>query len=128
MEAIFGAVYLSKGIDIARKFFDQLFLGDLEKFRKDLSDAKKRKKLLKLAVCEVNPINLLQEVCQKRGYELPTYRLLEKKGKEHEPIYIMECLVKIDAVEYRGEGKGRNKKQARMEAAEVINKQLKIKR
>ncbi|MCG3226858.1 MAG: hypothetical protein H7645_08060 [Candidatus Heimdallarchaeota archaeon] len=128
LEAIFGAVYLSKGIDIAREFFDQLFLGDLEKFRKDLSDTKKRKKLLKLAVCEVNPINLLQEICQKRGYELPTYRLLAKKGKEHEPLYIMECIVKIDAVEYKGEGKGRNKKQARMEAAEVINKQLKIKR
>lgn len=127
LEAIFGALYLSKGIDVAREFFTQLFLGDLEKFQKDLSDKRKRKKILKLAVCESNPINLLQEFCQKRGYALPTYRLVSKKGKEHEPTYILECTVKINDIEYRGEGKGRNKKQARMEAAEVINKQLKIK-
>ena len=128
LEAIFGAVFLSKGIDHTRELFNQLFLGILEKFKKDLSDKKKRKKLLKLAVCESNPINLLQEYCQKRGYDLPTYRLLAKKGKEHEPVYQMECVVKIDSIEYKGEGKGRNKKQARMEAAEVINKQLKLKK
>jgi ribonuclease-3 len=128
LEAIFGAVFLSKGIEETRKFYNLLFFGDLDKFRKDLLDKRRRKKLLKLAVCERNPINLLQEYCQKRGYDLPEYRLISKKGKEHEPIYVIECLVKINAIEYKGEGKGRNKKQARMEAAEVVNKQLKIKK
>ncbi len=126
-EALFGALYLSKGIEITSDFFNKIFLSKLLAFQKDLSTDKGRKKILELVVCEKNPINILQEYCQKRNLELPKYRIIKKKGEEHDPTYYYECNVRIGEREYSGKGKGRNKKSARNSAAKDVLKKMNIK-
>jgi ribonuclease-3 len=126
LEAIFGAFYLSKGVDITRDFFYKLFLKRLQHFKNEINDEKGREKILKLTVCELNPINQLQEFFQKEGLEVPEYSLLTKKGEDHDPIFFMQCRVKIADKEYLSSGKGPNRKSAKRAAAEKMIKKLKI--
>ena len=73
------------------------------------------------------PINILQEYCQKRAYNLPKYKLLQKKGEEHEPVYFYECSINIGEKEYNGKGKGGSKKIARSAAASDVLKKINYK-
>jgi len=36
----------------------------------------------------------LQELLQKKGYELPQYELIETKGKDHNSVFYVSCFVK----------------------------------
>ena len=36
----------------------------------------------------------LQELLQKKGYELPQYELIETKGKDHNAVFYVSCFVK----------------------------------
>ena len=126
LEAIFGAFYLSKGVDITRELFYKLFLKRLKHFKNEINDEKGREKILKLTVCEHNPINQLQEFFQKEGLELPEYSLLKKKGEDHEPIFFMQCKAKIGEKVYLSSGKGSNRKSAKRDAADKMSKKLKI--
>ena len=126
-EALFGALYISKGIVETRKFFDEIFMAELLSFKKDSSTKKGRQKILELVVCEKNPINILQEYCQKRAYDLPKYRIIQKKGEEHDPIYFYECSINFSDREYIGKGKGGSKKTARSSAAADVLKKIQYK-
>ena len=60
-------------------------------------------------------------ICCNEGFNVPQYTLLEKKGSEHEPIF----LIKADI----GKGKystgvGKNKKQAEQQAAKRLLEML----
>lgn len=126
VEALFGAFYLSAGRDITRDFFNSIFSKRLKQFKKDLEDEEGREKILKLTVCEKNPINILQEFFQKRDLELPEYSLIKKKGSDHEPIFHMECKVVIEKQILTTIGKGQNQKAAKKAAANKMLKKLKI--
>ncbi|MHA1223669.1 MAG: ribonuclease III family protein [Candidatus Heimdallarchaeaceae archaeon] len=103
LEAIFGAFYLSNGLSETKELFNLL-----------------RAEILDQIICEKNPINSLQEFCQKHHISLPEYNLVEKKGTDHEPVFIVECLVDYLKKTYRKIGEGRNMKTARSKAAEAI--------
>ncbi|MHA1407576.1 MAG: ribonuclease III family protein [Candidatus Heimdallarchaeaceae archaeon] len=120
LEAIFGAFYLSNGLSETKELFNLLFLKRLEKFKEELSIIEKRAEILDQIICEKNPINSLQEFCQKHHISLPEYNLVEKKGTDHEPVFIVECLVDYLKKTYRKIGEGRNMKTARSKAAEAI--------
>lgn len=124
LEAIFGVVYQSTNIEKTKEFFYFLFKDRLEHFKKEISTEKGKNKILKMTVCEQNPINLLQEYFQKLGLELPEYSLEKKKGQEHDPQYFIKCKVKINGTEFSTIGKGRNRKSARKNAAEKVLKKL----
>jgi len=124
LEAIFGAVYQSTNIEKTKEFYYFLFKQRLEHFKKEISTEKGKKKILKQTVCEQNPINQLQEYFQKRGLDLPVYSLDKKKGKEHDPVYFIRCKVVISGTEFSTIGKGRNRKSARMNAAEKVLKEI----
>ena len=126
-EALFGALYLSKGIEAIRTFFNEIFMSELLSFKKASSTTKGRQKILDLVVCEKNPINILQEYCQKRAYDLPKYRIVQKKGEEHEPVYFFECSINFSEKEYIGKGKGGSKKIARSSAAGDVLKKINYK-
>ncbi|MHA1198815.1 MAG: ribonuclease III family protein [Candidatus Heimdallarchaeaceae archaeon] len=126
VEALFGAFYLSQGRDITRAFFEKIFLKNLQQFKKDIKDEKGRERILKLTVCENNPINMLQEFFQKKDLELPEYSLLKKKGSDHDPTFHMECKVVIETQQISTIGKGHNRKAAKKDAADKMFKKLKI--
>ncbi len=102
VEAIAGAIFLDGGYERAKQFALAHFWE--EKRVADLVsgfDAKSR----------------LQEWCQKRRIPLPRYRLLEVSGPAHSHTFTVEAKL-ADGTEAKGHGA--TKKEAEMEAAEVL--------
>jgi len=101
LEAVIGAVYLEKGLDEARDYVMALWAPYLERiFQGEYSDSKSE----------------LQEFLQKRGEELPEYRVVSETGPDHDKEFLIECLVSGRVL---GRGRGRNKKSAEMTAAKA---------
>ena len=107
LEALIGAVYLDKGIEIAEKFI--LF------YWKD-----------HLAKSDLTPIDAktkLQEHSLKRFKELPKYRVYKQTGPQHSPIFKVEVQIpnskKISA-------NGSSKKDAQQNAAKKLLFDLKV--
>jgi ribonuclease III len=102
LEALIGALYLSGGIECARRLVEERFAGVIEEeaTRSVLGD----------------PKNALQELAAQRGEPAPSYTLAER-GPDHEKSF--EAVVSVAGV--TGHGEGRSKKQAeRRAAAEVL--------
>ena len=124
LEAISGAIYLSNDIETTRDFFNKHFSSKLQLFKEKLPNKEERSKLLKRAVCEDNPKNRLQEFCQKRRLDLPSYKVVGRKGFDHDPIYHVECTLQYKSKTYISKGEGRRVKIAEYDAAEDILEQL----
>jgi ribonuclease-3 len=124
LEAISGAIYLSNDIKITRDFFNKLFSSKLHSFKEKLPNKEERSKLLKKAVCEDNPKNRLQEFCQKRRLDLPSYNVIGRDGFDHDPIYHVECSLQYKNKVYTSKGEGRRVKIAEYDAAEDMLEQL----
>ena len=72
----------------------------------------------------MNPVNsksALQEFVLEKGLDLPTYKLLEKQGPDHKPIFI----VQVEALNYKSKGTGKSLKTAEFSAAKKILNKLK---
>lgn len=96
-EAILGTIYLSNGIDIAKKYIHVIVMPHIEKNTSFNMDYK----------------SLLQEMVQTdKG--LLEYNLVEESGPAHEKNYVVDVI--IDNIVY-GRGTGRNKKEAEQNAA-----------
>jgi ribonuclease III len=98
MEALIGAVWLDGGLRAARRFFDRhIFqvLGDTEPTL-------------------LNPKGTLQEFCQKEGFGIPEYQVIEQSGPDHDRRFTVE--VTVSTFGYRGEG--RSRREAEKNAAE----------
>jgi len=124
VEAIFGAVYLSRGLEKARILFSKIFKERLETLLLDLSNEEGKQKIANLTVCERNPINRLQEICQQQKSPLPEYKLKEKKGTDHDPLYFVECRISTKDSDFSSIGTGRNLKTARRMAANLVLEQF----
>ncbi|MFA5479349.1 MAG: ribonuclease III [Candidatus Muiribacteriota bacterium] len=101
LEAVIGAVYLDKGIDITAEFVLNLYNEDLKKENIDLNmffDYKTQ----------------LQEYAQKKFRETPEYKVINQRGPDHRKIFEVE--VKIHKNTY-GYGSGYSKKEAEQIAA-----------
>src|SRR5690606_29452584 len=68
-EAVVGAAYLELGWPAAQGFVSRALAPELEEALQDASswDARSR----------------LQQLCQKRGWDLPDYRIIEESGPDH---------------------------------------------
>lgn len=102
-EAIIGAMYLEKGLDTVKDFFNKLIVPYIESEADFLHDYK----------------STLQELVQtdKQSVE---YSLVSEGGPAHRKYFVVE--VKVDGIVY-GTGRGRSKKEAEQLAAkEAISK------
>jgi ribonuclease-3 len=101
IEAVIGAVYVSRGLQVAADFVHQHF-DSLIEGASSLGAGLDWK-------------TSLQELTSSRGLGAPVY-VVEESGPDHEKVF--RAVVVVGQVEY-GEGVGRNKKEAEQLAAEA---------
>lgn len=106
VEAVLGAVYLAGGMPLARHLIHTLFDPLMERSA--------------TLGAGLDWKSSLQEAASARGHGPPVYAV-EADGPEHEKTFIARVL--IDGVS-RGEGTGRTKKDAEMQAAEAAIESL----
>jgi ribonuclease-3 len=104
LEALFGAIYLDRGLDTVREVARKLFEDSLRALpsASELKDAKTR----------------LQELLQGRGHPLPAYTVLEVAGDPHEQRFTVRCDVADLALFAVAEGSSRRR--AEQEAAQRV--------
>ena len=71
IESIIGAIYIDGGYKAAHKVITHIWKPYLDFSSINMTDAKTQ----------------LQEISQKKYKSLPTYKLVEKKGPPHSPIF-----------------------------------------
>ncbi|MBD3619128.1 MAG: ribonuclease III [Chromatiales bacterium] len=101
LEAIIGAVFLERGFAEARDFVLALYRERLASLPSvdDLKDPKTR----------------LQEFLQGREQELPSYEVIDVRGKPHNQKFTARCL--IPALDIVTEGEGSSRRKAEQAAA-----------
>ena len=78
-EAVLGALYLDQGLEAARAFVRQALARPLEDVRRRGPDA--------------NPKQALQHLAQARWGEVPTYELVDERGRAHARSFLMAARV-----------------------------------
>jgi ribonuclease-3 len=104
VEAIIGAVFIEKGIDVTENFILTALQQWLEKVNPKSSekDAKTR----------------LQEILQSKGFRIPLYELISKQGKDHLQTFTMKC--SIEELNVSTIAEKRSRKKAEQLAAQMI--------
>jgi ribonuclease-3 len=105
LEAVFGAVYLDRGLDVARELIERLFRPLMEEaVLKGGSDYK----------------TILQELASRELSSMPEYRL-EDSGPDHAKEFTATVYVAGEAL---GRGRGRSKKEAEQQAAQEAHARI----
>ena len=99
LEAIFGAVYLDRGLDVARELIERLFRPRMEAYVRGEGDRDFK--------------TILQELASQQLHALPSYDVTEA-GPDHQKEFT--AMVSV-AGERLGSGAGRTKKEAEQHAA-----------
>jgi ribonuclease-3 len=102
VEAFIGAIYMTKGMESAKQFVDRFILSDLEEIIKSGN--------------HIDSKSAFQELAQATVNTTPHYELVSSSGLDHERIFIMAAFIGGVKV---GEGEGKSKKEAQLEAAAV---------
>lgn len=108
-ESLVGAIFLDQGLDAARDFILSKLGSNLERVR---SKGIGR-----------NYKTLLQEFTQAKLKQLPTYRVVEASGPDHDKGFTVEVVLGDRVL---GAGSGKNKRTAEMEAARSAWEKLTI--
>lgn len=115
-EAVVGAYYLdnNRNVDVLRPLLEELF-NAVPVGKKQIRSAQIRSNL--------DPKNIFQEIVQANGAKAPpTYETDKIGGTDHAPEYSSK--VYVDGV-FRGEGRGKSKREAERHAAENASARLK---
>jgi len=107
LEAIFGALYLDRGIKACRQLLEQCFGGRLDSLQP--GDGR-------------HPKSLLKEYLEKQQIDGPTYTLLNSTSSD---VFVVACTV--PCLEERTVGKGRSRRIAERAAAEKMLAHLETK-
>ena len=67
---------------------------------------------------EANPIGKLQEICMKKHWHPPVYEDGAERGQPHERVFEVVC--RIDNMDLEQIGKGKSKKLAKRNSAQVL--------
>lgn len=102
LEALIGAVYLDKGIEVCKKFIQTNILEPALKNGEHLIDENYKSQLL--------------EYAQANKLSIPVYQIVSEQGPHHDKTFTAEVLVGEKVL---GEGKGKSKKEAEQNAAQV---------
>lgn len=109
-EAVVGAIYLDRGMEVATKFIHTHLLNDFKRIvRKELY---------------INYKSILLEFTQSSGQGIPAYKVIDEIGPDHAKSFLVEVSVNGQKM---GQGQGRTKKVAEQEAAKQAIKKLNIK-
>ena len=100
LEAIIGAIYLDTGFDSARNFIINSIIPVV---------------MNQNQMVDKNYKSLYLELIQSKGFNSPTYKVLEESGPDHEKNFVVGVYVNDELM---GVGEGRSKKQAEQIAAE----------
>jgi ribonuclease-3 len=109
-EAVIGAIYLDKGLQVAAELIKTYLLDDL-------------KKIMKTELYK-NYKSILLEYTQSSGNGMPAYKVIDETGPDHAKNFLVEVYINNDKM---GEGQGGTKKIAEQEAAKQAIKKLNIK-
>jgi ribonuclease-3 len=101
-ESLVGAIFLDQGLDVARDFVLSNFGSRLERVRAEGIGR--------------NYKALLQEFTQAKFRQLPTYRVVEVSGPDHDKGFTVEVMLGDRVL---GTGSGKSKRAAEMEAARL---------
>lgn len=109
VEAVIAAIYLDKGIDVAKKFILKYFMDTIERAinNKIILDFKTE----------------LQEYLQKDGEVNIKYEVVKYEGPPHRRKFFVNLMV---ANEIRGHGEGYSKKEAEQNAAKEALKKMEV--
>lgn len=99
LEAVFGAIYLDQGLDVARELIERLFRPRMEAYVRGEGDRDYK--------------TILQELASQELRAMPEYHL-EDRGPDHEKEFTATVFL---AGEPYGSGTGRSKKEAEQQAA-----------
>ncbi len=101
IEALIGAIYLDSNFDEVKRVFLSLFKEELQaRLHEPGKNWKAR----------------LQDWAQKNRQAIPTYRVLDAVGPDHNKSFIVEAMIGTQVL---GQGQGSSKKLAEQAAAEV---------
>ena len=108
LEAVFAAVYLDAGYDMAARVIATAFGDRLENLPDpaDLRDPKTR----------------LQEYLQSKRQGLPSYEITDTSGKAHKQSFTVSC--SIDSLRKQTSGVGTSRRDAEQNAAEIMLEEL----
>ncbi|OGK14624.1 ribonuclease III [Candidatus Roizmanbacteria bacterium RIFCSPHIGHO2_02_FULL_37_15] len=108
-EALIGAIFLDQGFEKANSFIlEYLFSNKLDKIIKNKQ--------------YLSPKSKLQEYTQAKFKLIPTYKLIEEIGPEHDRIFKVEVAIKQKKY---GFGYGKSKKEAEEKAAKEALEEIK---
>ncbi len=102
LEALIGAIYLDKGIETCKHFIQKNILEPALKNGDHLIDENYKSQLL--------------EYAQANKLAIPVYHIVSEEGPHHDKTFISQVLV---GEKILGEGKGKSKKEAEQNAAQV---------
>ena len=105
VEAVIAAVYLDQGLEAAREFITVNMIDEMAAVTLSLS---------KGGTPPENPKSRLQEYLQGQGRPAPTYRLADRQGPDHNPVFSVEA---VSDGEIIGKGQGGKKSDAERAAA-----------
>ena len=101
-EALIGAVYLDRGIEVCKKFIQTNILEPALNNGEHLIDENYKSQLL--------------EYAQANKLAIPVYQIVSEEGPHHDKTFTAEVVVGEKVL---GEGKGKSKKEAEQNAAQV---------
>ena len=111
LEALIGAVYLSKDLEFTFDFIEKLYAEQFQNIPtlEQLKDAKTR----------------LQELLQSNSRALPEYALIDKQGKSGNETFTIQCVINDCNETFMGSGSSRRKAEqaAAKQAFEFLFKQ-----
>lgn len=104
LEALFGAIYLDGGFDVAAQVIERLFVSRLDRLPSaaELKDPKTR----------------LQEALQAKGLPLPGYVVESISGEAHNQSFQVSCSVEMLGL--RASGNGPSRRSAEQAAASLV--------
>ncbi len=106
-EALIGAIFLDQGLAAARNFILVRLASQLERMVAE--------------GIERNYKTLLQELTQAKYKQLPTYRVVEASGPDHDKDFVVEVALDDRVL---STGSGKSKRAAEMEAARLAWQKL----
>lgn len=110
MEAIFAAVFLDAGFEVAQQVILKLYVPFMAS-----ADAQSLGKDYK---------TLLQEYLQSKRLALPKYTVLATQGEAHAQLFQVEC--EIEQLQLTARGEGASRRRAEQVAAEAAYRQIEV--
>jgi ribonuclease-3 len=106
LEAVFGAIYLDRGLDVSRELIERLFRPRMEAYVRGEGDRDYK--------------TILQELASQELRSMPEYRL-EERGPDHAKEFTATVYVAGEAL---GTGMGHSKKEAEQQAAREAHSRI----